>query len=106
MASLQALEAELKKLQVANKDSIERFDENLKRLAEKKLKSEVAIYQVLVSICTVFCLMRFGRVLTRLTTSPCFKIYLTGTAQDWILDQLGAARKQDETAAPGAQAPT
>lgn len=54
--SLQSLEAELKKLQVANKDSIERFDENLKRLAEKKLKSDVAIYQVIVSVCTVVCL--------------------------------------------------
>lgn len=51
MSSLQSLEAELKKLHVANKDSVERFDENLKRLAEKKLKSEVAIYQVIISVC-------------------------------------------------------
>lgn len=64
--SLQSLEAELKKLQVANKDSTERFDENLKRLAEKKLKSEVAIYQVSLSVCA-FCLFwsPLGRPLRR-----------------------------------------
>lgn len=56
MVSLQALEAELKKLQAANKDSIERFDENLKKLAEKKLKSEVAIFQVIASAYTLVCL--------------------------------------------------
>lgn len=50
MVSLQSLEAELKKLQVANKDSIERFDENLRKLAKKKLKSEVAIYQVIACV--------------------------------------------------------
>lgn len=55
MVSLQALEAELKKLQAANKDSIERFDENLKKLAEKKLKSEVAIFQVIASAYTLVC---------------------------------------------------
>lgn len=72
MVSLQSLEAELKKMQVANKDSIERFDENLKRLAEKKLKSEVAIYQVIVSVCTfVLFWSSFGRLLRRLPVSPC-----------------------------------
>lgn len=42
----QSLEAELKKLQATNKDSTERFDENLRKLAQKKLKCQMAIFQV------------------------------------------------------------
>lgn len=73
MVSLQSLEAELKKMQVANKDSIERFDENLKRLAEKKLKSEVAIYQVIVLFCIFVC---FGALLEDSSDdSPCRLVF-------------------------------
>lgn len=42
----QSLEAELKKLQATNKDSTERFDQNLRKLAQKKLKCQMAIFQV------------------------------------------------------------
>lgn len=36
----------MKKLQVSTKDATERFDETLKKLFEKKIKCEMAIYQV------------------------------------------------------------
>lgn len=47
----------MKKLQVATKDATERFDETLTKLFEKKVRCEMAIYQVsqhthnAVSIC-------------------------------------------------------
>lgn len=50
----QSLEAELKKLQATTKDSTERFEENLRKLAGKKLKCQMAIFQVSGGVGSMF----------------------------------------------------
>lgn len=42
----QTLEAEMKKLQASIKDATQAFDETLSKLFERKVKSEMVLYQV------------------------------------------------------------
>lgn len=101
----------MKKLQATTKDATERFDETLRKLFEKKLKCEMAIYQVsqhrykhtnthihthTINICE------------RQTHNMDFitRPYFTGRAQDYLSCLFSPNRRGDEKSRSGPQAQT
>ena len=67
----------MKKLQASSKDATERFDETLKKLFEKKIKCEMAIYQVSqhTHACLSILVMILIDIINTLVHNPNFSLH-------------------------------